>query len=115
METKSTTTESIQMQGKFMAVCAYLTIVGLLIAFINNKKQNNPLVQFHLRQSIGLTIFAFVTSLLQFVPFVGWILASVAGLVVLILWVLGLWTAWNEKQSPLPIVGEKLQAYFSSL
>lgn len=113
METKSTLQQN--KQGKFMAVCAYLTIVGLVISFIVNRKEHNPLTQFHIRQSLGLAILAFATSLLHFIPFVGWILSTIAGVLLLILWVLGLWTAWNEQQSPLPLVGKKLQDYFSSL
>ena len=115
METKSSPQVDILKQGKFMAVCAYLTLVGLIIAFINNKKANNPLTQFHIRQSLGLSILAILTSLLQYIPLVGGIIAVVLGVLFLILWVLGIWTAWNEQQTPLPFVGKKLQDYFSSL
>ena len=54
-----------------------------------------------------------VGFILGFVPFLGWL----AGLVLwggfIVFWVMGLLSALNGEQKPLPILGEKFQAWFA--
>ncbi len=37
-----------------LAIVAYITLIGTLIAFFLNREERNPLVSFHVRQALGL-------------------------------------------------------------
>ena len=73
-------------EGKTAAIISYLWWVGLIIAFIMNHNKRNYFTSFHIRQSIGLSIFSFFISILtRFAfPMVG----SALYLGLFILWVI---------------------------
>lgn len=41
-------------QNNGLAIVAYITLIGTLIAFFMNREERNPLVSFHVRQALGL-------------------------------------------------------------
>ena len=49
METNQTVEE-----GKTMAIISYVTIIGLIIAFVSNNSKPNEFTSFHIRQSLGI-------------------------------------------------------------
>jgi uncharacterized membrane protein len=89
-------------EDNVLAIVAYLTIIGWLIAFLLNREKNNTLVRFHEKQSLMLMIVGFVVSFIAWIPLIGW----VAAIAVLVLWVMGLLNALNSKKEPLPIIGK---------
>jgi uncharacterized membrane protein len=93
--------------GKTMAIIAYITWVGLLIAFIMNNDKKNSFAKFHIRQSLLLTLAGF----LAVVPLIGWIW----GICVFVLWVIGLIAAINGQEKEVPIVGKYAQEWFKGL
>ena len=44
-------------KGRTMAIIAYLTIVGCLIAITMNMESKNTFSRFHIRQAFGIHIF----------------------------------------------------------
>lgn len=92
---------------KTVAIISYITIFGWIIALILNKPKSE-FATFHLRQMLGLLLFALVGS---FIPFVN----VIVGLFVLVLWVMGLLSAVQGEMKPVPFVGDKFQEWFRSL
>ena len=53
METQETTlTKSTE--GKNIAIIAYITIIGLIIAFVMNNEKKDHFASYHIKQSLGL-------------------------------------------------------------
>lgn len=95
-------------EGKTMAIIAYVTLLGTLIAWFMNKDKNNEFAKFHIGQairawiagiliSIIATVLIMVTGVtaLSYLSYAGWILA-----------ILGLINAVNGKMEKLPLVGD---------
>lgn len=83
--------------GKGLAGLAYITWVGLLIAFLTGKE--NRFVMYHVQQGLVLLI----ASLLVVIPFIGWFLWSIFILVCVII---GLINGFSGKVQPLPLIGK---------
>lgn len=101
--------------GKTIAIISYLTIIGLVAAIIMNNKEKTALAQFHIRQSIGISVTGMALGLLRFVPGIGGIAISIVGLLLLIALILGLVSAFSGERKPLPFIGEKYQEWFNMI
>jgi uncharacterized membrane protein len=107
------------MNAKTMAIVAYITLIGWIIALVtyNGDAQKPSLTRFHLRQSFGLLvvgfalyfvfmIMAFMIPMLAFMSFIVWI-------AMLVFWIMGIINAANEQEKPLPLVGEFFDKTFT--
>ncbi|RAV29552.1 DUF4870 domain-containing protein [Sinomicrobium soli] len=100
---------------KTMAIIAYMTIVGLIIAFITNREKRVPLTSYHIRQSAGLAVTGLILSVVNIIPILGWIIAILGSFLLLYMWIAGLMNAMNAKQKPIPLLGEKYAKWFKGL
>jgi uncharacterized membrane protein len=107
------------MTAKTMAIVAYITWIGWIIALVtyNGDAQKPSLTRFHLRQSFGLLVLGVAFYILYFillmiVPMLAMLLGLV-GLVFLVLWIMGIINAANEQEKPLPLVGEFFDKTFT--
>ncbi len=82
------------MDKKTTGWVAYLTWIGLLIAFVAGDKEG---AKFHLNQALVIFLF----SLLSIIPCIGWIW----GIFMLVCWVMGLVAAINEEEKEVPLIG----------
>ena len=97
-----------------VAILAYLTVVGFIIALILYSSNKTAIGAFHLRQALGLLLTALVGYVvLLLIPVVGWLCIPLFGVVILVFAVLGIIAAANGQQKPLPLLGEKYQQWFS--
>ena len=116
MEAQNTTVDN----GKTTAIVAYITIIGWLIAyFAMHQSKKTSLGSYHLRQTLLLFIIAIiwqvlVTIITMAVPAVGLIL-SIASLLFLVLWIMGLIAAINGEEKPMPLIGAKAQEMFKGI
>jgi uncharacterized membrane protein len=110
--------------GKIIAAISYFGLVGLIVAFVLSKQNKNELVLFHLKQSAGLWVLHIVYSMCAFfivlifllLPFLLILVFPIVGIInmgFLILMVMGIINAFNEKMKPLPIIGKKSDALLS--
>lgn len=102
-------------EGKTIAIIAYITLFGLIAAFVMNQSKNNSFAKFHIRQNLGLLIIGILAGAIQIIPLVGQIVGGIIGLVLLILWIMGLLSALNGSQKELPFVGAHFQKWFSTI
>lgn len=82
------------MDKKTTGIVAYLTWIGLVIAFVAGDKEG---AKFHLNQALVILLF----SLLSVIPCIGWLW----GIFVIVCWVMGLIAAINEEEKPVPLLG----------
>ena len=93
-------------------------MIGFIAAIIMHGNKKTALGSFHLRQALGLFLTGLVlwpvNIVLAFIPILGWlcILGIMFGLIAL--WIMGLIAAASGKLTPVPLLGDKYQKWFSS-
>ncbi len=114
--------------SKICAVLAYIFLIGVIWYFADEKMKKSAFAKFHVKQGLFLFIvgislavlFSIVSTVLVFIPIIGWILGALlvpVGLVVniglLVLWVFGLINAASEKKEPVPLIGKFAEDIFT--
>ncbi|GJM35513.1 MAG: hypothetical protein DHS20C18_45140 [Saprospiraceae bacterium] len=100
---------------KIVAIITYLTLVGLVIAFVLNNPKNS-FVSFHMRQSLGIYLLFIVSSIVMIVPVFGWIAGIVGYLVGFVFWLIGLLGAIQEEEKLIPTdLGPRFQEWFQGI
>lgn len=108
------------MDAKTIAWLSYVTIIGWIVALVqhSNSQVKSSLAVFHLRQSFGLIItwvamyFAGIVIAVATLG-VGIILMWILYIAVFVLWILGLISAINGEEKPVPLLGELYQKWFT--
>lgn len=101
--------------GKTIAIISYLTLIGLIIAYVMNTNQRDSFANFHIRQSLGLLLASVALGIVGMVPILGWIASFVGSIILVVLWVIGLLNAINGKEKPVPMIGKYFQEWFQNL
>ncbi len=83
------------MSTKATGIVAYITWIGLIIAFCAGDKEG---AKFHLNQALVIFLF----GLLSVVPCLGQIWA----IFILVCWIMGLVAAINEDEKEVPLIGK---------
>ena len=83
------------MDTKTTSIVAYITWIGLLIAFCAGDREG---AKFHLNQALVIFLF----GLLGWIPCIGWIWS----IFMLVCWVMGLIAAINQEEKPVPLIGK---------
>lgn len=102
-------------EDKSVGIIAYLTVIGLVAAFIMNKDKGNEFATYHIKQSLGLCLFGFAIFIVGLIPILGWIVSFLGSLFLLVLWVMGLINAVNGKEKPVPVIGSRFETWFKNL
>jgi len=84
------------MDKKTTGIVAYITWVGLLLAFILGDREG---AKFHLNQALVLWIVGLIAG---FIPFVGWIVSIFCFICVII----GLISACKGEEKEVPLLGK---------
>ncbi len=82
------------MDKKTTSIVAYITWIGLVIAFCAGDREG---AKFYLNQALVVFLF----SLLSIIPCLGWIW----GIFMIVCWVMGLIAAVNQEEKPVPLIG----------
>lgn len=83
------------MDKKTTGIVAYITWIGLIIAFCAGDKEG---AKFHLNQALVVFLF----SLLSIIPCIGWLW----GIFMVVCWVMGLIYACKEEEKEVPLIGK---------
>ncbi|MCW5898303.1 MAG: hypothetical protein KIT10_03450 [Flavobacteriales bacterium] len=100
-------------EDKTVAILAYITLIGFIVAIVLHSSKKTALGSFHLRQMLGIVILGMASYVLIFIPILGWIAIMVLGLINLIMWIMGLIAAINGELKPAPVFGPNFQKWFS--
>src|SRR5690554_3273696 len=100
------------MDNKTISIISYITIVGWLIAHLVGKDNLDAFSKYHLRQSLGLAIVGIVLNIITIsISFLGMIV-NLIGLLLLILFMIGIINAVNGQMKPLPVIGKFFEDKF---
>lgn len=102
-------------EGKTIAIIAYLTIIGLIVAFVMNNEKKNTFASFHIRQCLGIGLTGLALGIVNVIPILGWIISILGSILVLIMWIMGLVSALNGQEKPVPVLGEKYQEWLKGI
>lgn len=103
-------------KNKVFHILSYIWILFVISLFIPDK--NNRAVRFHCGQGMILTIFSVLCGAVDFVlglvigwiPYVGALVCGAVSLVLgiasIVLMIIGIVNAVNDKEEPLPIIGK---------
>lgn len=82
------------MDKKTTSIVAYLTLIGLIIAFCAGDKEG---AKFHLNQALVIWLF----TLLSAIPCIG----MIWGIFMIVCWIMGFIAAINQEEKPVPLIG----------
>lgn len=106
-------------QDKTVAIVCYITLIGWIIALVLHSNKKTSLGAYHLRQTLGLMLLAIASFILGFplamIPVLGWLIGLVLNIGLLVFWIMGLISAANGEEKPMPIVGDLFQKWFAGL
>lgn len=84
-----------------------ICILGYVLFFIPLLvDKTNPDYLFHANQGFNLFILGIILSVAQYIPVVGWIVSLAGGIACLVLFVMGVLNAYNQRNVELPVIGK---------
>ena len=94
-------------EGKGLSVVAYL---GILVIIPIILAKNNRFVTYHNNQGLIFLLAGIIASvacvIMGFIPFVGEVVASIVGLIEVVLLIIGIVNAASGKAKELPVIGK---------
>jgi len=101
-------------KGNYKAILAYITFIGLIIAYILNIDEKDKLVTYHVKNMFGLVILFFIA-----VTFLGdenlFFAGQILWVISFFLWVYSLVMAISGKFKGIPVVTDLFQKWFKFL
>jgi uncharacterized membrane protein len=98
------------LSGKAKAIIAYITFVGMLIAYFINRDDKDAFARWHIKNMFGLVLLLFCSLVLQNYSvgiYIYW--------TAVVLWIFSLSMALANKQIGIPFLSEKFQSWFTFL
>lgn len=94
-------------KGKICAALSYI-LIGIIWYFADKEQKKNKYVRFHVQQALVLLIVSVIVNVAgTIIPIIGWfIILPVGGLIVFILWIIGLINSITGKEKELPLIGK---------
>lgn len=106
-------------EDRTVAVLAYITIIGLIIAIVIHTNKKTAIGAYHLRQGLGLTVTGLAlwvaAMIITMVPVLNLIMLlwPIICIGLFVLWLFGLIAAAQGQQKPIPLLGEHYQKWFA--
>ncbi|MGN0700121.1 MAG: DUF4870 domain-containing protein [Oscillospiraceae bacterium] len=91
------------MDTKTTGIVAYLTWIGLLIAFLAGDKEG---AKFHINQSLVLVLASLISGVVTAIPFIGWIVGGIASIFIFVCWIIGFVGAIQGEEKEVPLLGK---------
>lgn len=100
------------MDAKTKAIISHLFVIGWIIAVIINMSKKEEYASFYIKQNLGIIILGVALRVLSVIPFLGTFLWVIGGLLLFIFWLMSfIWSIQGEMK-PIPLLGDKFQAWF---
>ncbi len=85
---------------------AILSYIGILFLIPLLAAKDSPFAQYHAKQGLVLFITGIISSVIMAVPFLGWVIAPILWIILMVLGIIGIVNVVKGKQAPLPIIGK---------
>ena len=99
---------------KTLGIVSYLTLIGTIIAMVQNSEKRSAYVSFHIRQALGTMLLFFALGY-PIGYFDSWMVSSAFYLFFFILWIYGFMGAVQRQMNLIPVLGPFFQNFFKSL
>lgn len=90
------------MDKKVTGIVAYITWIGLIIAYFAGDKEG---AKFHLNQALVIWLGYLVSIVISYIPIVG-LLSIVLNIFLFVCFILGLVYACKEEEKEVPLIGQ---------
>ena len=97
------------MDDKTKSIVAHLTIIGWIIALVQNQNDKGDLTSFYLRQTLGI----YVISLLSWLPIP--VLPLLIWILCVIMWIISFVGSLSGEKKLIPAIGEMFQQWFKGI
>lgn len=94
--------------GKTVAIIAHITVIGWIVALIMNSQNKTEFGSYYIRQTLGIWILGFILGI---IPVIG----CFAFIICVVLIIISLVNAANDKMVPIVGLGTYFQDWFKSL
>jgi len=106
------------MDSKVQSILSYLGILWLVAYFVG-KDYRDQFSRFHLKQGLGLIVTSIIFSIaigiiVSIIPSLA-LVGNIVGLLFLVLMIIGIINAANNKMAVLPVIGNYFNSSFSFL
>lgn len=98
--------------GKSKAIIAYLTFIGMLIAYFMNRDDRHEFATWHIKNMFGLVVLLFISQIVQIYYLVP---GEIIWWIAFVGWLFSLIMAISNRKSALPYFSEKFQEWFKFL
>ncbi|MCH7784315.1 MAG: hypothetical protein IIB06_02710 [Bacteroidetes bacterium] len=105
--------ESYPPLGKNKAIIAYITFVGMLIAYFMNRDEKHEFATYHIKNMFGLVLLLFISQVTQ--ANIHLLAGEILWLFSSIFWLYSLLMAFDNKKKGIPWLSEKFQEWFTFL
>ncbi len=85
---------------------AILSYIGILCLVPLLGRKENKFTQYHAKQGFVLFICEVATLVVSWIPFLGWFIGMIAGIIWLVLSIMGIMNVLNGEKKPLPVLGQ---------
>jgi uncharacterized membrane protein len=99
--------------GKKTAIIAYLTFIGLIIAYYKNRNEPTEYAGWHIKNMFGLLLLLLISQVSQ--AYVDLLLGELLWLLAFALWLFSLIMVVQNNKKAIPYFSEKFQQWFTFL
>jgi uncharacterized membrane protein len=111
--------ENTTSNDKTAAIVSYITFIGWLVSYFALNKPKTSLANYHLRQTLFLFLIAIafyiITNIIARISSGLALVFSLGGIAFFVLWIMGLISAINGEEKPMPLIGQKAQEIFKNI
>ena len=100
-------------KGKNMAVIAYITFIGMFIAYTMNREDKDAFATAHIKNMFGLVLGLLIAQTTQ--AYIHAIVGDILWLTSFLLWGYSIVTVLQNKEPNIPYLSEKFQEWFTFL
>ncbi|MBO5522309.1 MAG: hypothetical protein J5986_01330 [Roseburia sp.] len=90
------------MDKRATAIVSYFSLIGWIVAYCIGDREG---AKFHLNQSLVILLAGIIAGACSIIPIIGDLIRLVLGIIVFILWVMGLIFACENKDNEVPFLG----------
>ena len=92
-------------EGKAFAFLGiFLTVLGFIIVLL--AKKDNKYAMYYAKQGLIIFIAYIILAVIGMIPFLGWAIAAIGSIALVVLWIIGLVNSLSGEMKPIPFIGK---------
>lgn len=101
-------------QGRNISIIAYITFIGMLIAYFLNRDHKYEVATFHIKNMFGLVLLMLISQVFQSYDYL-MLFGEILWVFLFFLWLYSLIKAIRNEKKAIPWMSEKFQDWFTFL